>query len=131
MVFTVRSLRPEPIAIVTLALPLDRYPRGLSVVHQRLDHLAHGTPTPLTVIFDLSGQEPSFSDILLWLAEQGPDVPGSIADPRLRPLLVGTHPVLTIAVKKASQKLGVELLHFPTLEPALDHARAPYAGLLA
>ena len=36
MVFTVRSLRPEPIAIVTLALPLTVTRAGLSVVHQRL-----------------------------------------------------------------------------------------------
>ena len=59
-----------------------------------------------------------------------PGRPGSIADPRLRPLLVGTHPVLTIAVKKGVAEAGVTA-HFPTLEPALDHARAPYAGLLA
>lgn len=131
MVFAMRSLHPEPIAIVTLVLPLDRYPRGLSVLHQRLDHLARGAATPITVIFDFSRQEPSFSDILLWLAEQGPDVLGSIADPRLRPLLAGTHPVLTIAVKKVAQKLGVELHHFPTLAQALEHARALQAGLPA
>lgn len=131
MGFVVRKLQGEPIAIVTLALPIERYPRGPSMVGHQLAQLAARESGPLFAIFDMRTLEPSLSDIHLWLAEQTHHANGSIYDTRLHPVLVGAHPMIPIAAKKARQHLGMDVRHVTTLDEALAYARRVRASSIA
>ncbi|WP_119067593.1 hypothetical protein [Aggregatilinea lenta] len=123
MGFVVRKLQGEPIAIVTLALPIERYPSGPGMICHQLAQLAAREAGPLFAIFDMRRLEPSLSDIHLWLADQTHTASGSIYDSRIHPILVGTHPMVPLAAKKARQHLDMEVRHVATLDEALTYAR--------
>ncbi|HML23359.1 MAG TPA: hypothetical protein PKD09_17015 [Aggregatilinea sp.] len=131
MGFTVRKLQGEPIAIVTLALPIERYPSGPGMICHQLSQLAAREPGPLFAIFDMRGLEPSLSDVYLWLAEQKHGKQGSLTDARLRPILVGTHPMIPVAAKKIRQQLGIDVRCVPTMDEALATVRGQFASSAA
>jgi hypothetical protein len=122
------KLPGEPIVIVTIALPIERYLSSLHSVRGQIDRVAREVGSPLYEILDLRNQDVSFSDILLGLDEQHGQPPGSITDPRIRPVAVGDHPLLPIAVKKTRQRFSIDVPVFDTLQAALDFVRAELGG---
>lgn len=122
------KLPDEPIVIVTIALPIERHLSSLHSVCAQIDRIARQVRRPLYTILDLRGQDLSFSDILLGLDEQKDQPPGSMTDPRVRPIVAGDHPLLAIAQKKARQQLAIEIPVFDTLQIALAYVRAELEG---
>jgi len=123
MPFAVIKLPEEPIVIVSVALPIERHLSSLYSIWVQIDRLAREERGPLYEIVDVRNQDVSFSDILVALDELDDHPPGSIADPRIRTVLVGDHPMLAIAVKKLWQRFSLEIPVFATLDAALDYVR--------
>jgi hypothetical protein len=123
MPFAVTQLPDEPIVIVKIELPIDQYLACTLSVNAQLARLAAESRTTLFVLVDVSDLAPSFSDVLIGLdtlKEQG----SWIKQRQARGILVGTHPMINIAAKRLGQQFNVEMACFPTLQEALDYARA-------
>ncbi|MBN1200402.1 MAG: hypothetical protein JXJ20_00975 [Anaerolineae bacterium] len=127
MAFVIRKLPDEPIIIVTIDLPIERYMQNVRSLNAQVDHLASTLTPPIYRILDAHAIEPTISDILLWIAEQDRGRPGSLTDPRVRPIAVGISPIAEVAVRKVRQLVGIEVPWFTTLEEALAFARAEIA----
>jgi len=68
-----------------------------------------------------------FSDILLWLDVQREYGPGSLRDPRVQWVVVGEHPLLTIAARKIRTNFDLDVPVFATMNEALAFVRAEIA----
>ena len=127
MAFAVRKLPGEPIIITTVDFPLHKYGRNLVTLYAEIDHLIADETPPIYRILDARLLMPSYSDILLYIDIQN-ERPGSLLDPRLRSVLVGTHELLPALVRQIDRKLGLQVPQFPTVEDALCHIRAELAA---
>ncbi|MBN1680744.1 MAG: hypothetical protein JW966_10655 [Anaerolineae bacterium] len=125
MVYCLQKLPDEPIAILTIGLPVERYISNLQSLQTDVARLVLVTePPPLYCLLTWRGPSMAFSDVLLWLEEQRFDHPSSICDPRVQGVLVGTDPMLPIAVKRAKAHLYIDLPHLPSLAEALAYVRS-------
>src|SRR3990172_5255734 len=116
MTFAIRKFPGEPMVVVTVDFPLDRFLPNAHLISIQLDQLANNfTAPPLYTILDLSKLEPSVSDMLLLIDEFSKRTPGPLANPTLYPIVVGSHPIVGIGVKKIQQRLGVPVPWFNTL----------------
>jgi hypothetical protein len=74
------------------------------------------------VIVDLREHLPSFSDIMI-----GMDMLGGpeswLVQPGVCTVLVGTHPMIPLSIKRFQNTLRVDILQFDTLEDALTYCR--------
>jgi hypothetical protein len=124
MVFAIRKLADEAIVICTVDLPVEDYWQNYLTLGFQLHAVASQIENrPLYAILDARRLEPAFSDVLMGLEIRNEyREQGGVEFP-LRPILVGTHPILGICVKKAYERLGAALPWFGTLEEALAHAR--------
>jgi len=129
MGFTVQQLGNEPIVLVIFPLPIHEYLDELAEVHVQLADIADQCNRTIYYI-PYSNQivDLSYSDILLWIAERRDSTPGSIADPRIRVVLVGTTPMLRLAVKKFREQFEIDVPIFPHLDHAIAYARRQIAA---
>jgi hypothetical protein len=126
MPFAITQLPGEPILIVRIEFPFDQSLTSVASVNNQLAQLTSASSGPLYILIDLRGQTPAFSDILIGM--QLLDQPESWIEQRsARPILVGSDPMIGIAVKRVKQQFGIEASHFDTLEGALAFARAAIA----
>jgi hypothetical protein len=129
MPFAVTQLPGEPIIIVYLQFPVEEYLGSIRLLKDEIAEIADHTDSPLYTIYDLEKlTEFRFSDISLLHEEARQGPAGSPADPRLRPCIAGTHPLIPVAVNKANQQLGSQMIHCETVEQALAWARAAIAA---
>ncbi len=125
MAFAIRKYSDEPVVVVTVDLPLDRFQSNVHLLGTQVDQLARRFDSPpLYTIIDASELDLSFSDILLLIDEFSQGTPGPFANPRVYPIVVGTHPMIGIGVKKVRQRLELQVPWFSTLGEALDHIHA-------
>ena len=122
MAFAVRKLSGEPIIITTVDFPLHKYERNIASLYAEIDRIISQETPPIYRILDAHTLNPSYSDILLYVDLQN-NQPGSLLDPRLRSMLVGTHDLLPVLIRQIDRKLRITLPLFPTLEDALRHIR--------
>ena len=128
MPFAITHLPGEPIVIVRVEFPLDQYLSSVASINDQLAQLARASSRDLYILLDLRDQSPGFSDILLGM--QLLDESDSWIDQRsAHPVLVGSDPMLGIAVKRARLQFGLDIVRFNTLEEALVYARADVAGM--
>ena len=107
MPFAITHLPGEPIVIVRVEFPLDQYLSSVTSINDQLAQLARASSSDLFILIDLRGQSPAFSDILLGL--QLLDESGSWIDQRsAHPVLIGSDPMLGIAVKRARHQFGMD-----------------------
>ncbi|MBN1680745.1 MAG: hypothetical protein JW966_10660 [Anaerolineae bacterium] len=127
MAFTVRKLATEPIAIVTIMLPIEDHIDSLNDANQQLATFIQQYGPPFYIVADLRHVELSVSDILLCLAEHRHTPVSGLWDPTTSIFLVGMHPVIGIAIRKVKQETGVYMNWQPTLEGALRDIRKQLA----
>jgi hypothetical protein len=127
MAFTASQLPNEPIVIIKPALPFEQHVQTVHWYRERLAQLVEQVSSTLYCIVDARALDISFSDILLWLNDANGQ-PLSTADPRVKMILVGTHPLLGVCMKKAQQQLNLTFLWYGTLEDALAYAHAEVAA---
>lgn len=130
MFFEIRKLPDEPIVIVSGDLPVARAIPMLVSIHRQITRILDTVDGPLYRITDMRAvDDVSMSDILIWLDElRSRSEPGSIHDPRIHTLLVSTHPILQIGVRKIQTELALNVPLFHTLEDALAFARESING---
>jgi hypothetical protein len=126
MPFAVTHMPDEPILIVRIEIPLDQYLPSAASVFSQLAHLTRTSSGDLFLLIDLRDQAPSFSDILIGMEFLGQPESG-IEQRTARLLLVGSDPMLRIAVKRIKRQFGLDVVRFDTLEDALAYARAESA----
>jgi hypothetical protein len=117
-------LPDEPIIIVKPALPVEQHIEYVLSVDAQCARLVAEQGSPLFRIVDLRMGDLAYSDILLFLDIGKENRHGALSDPRIRTLLVGRHPLLRIAARKAQQDLDLVIPVFPSMGEALAHIRA-------
>jgi hypothetical protein len=122
LIFT--RLPGEPIIVIKPALPVEQNIEHVYAVDARCDQIASGLGGPLYRIIDMRSVDLAYSDILLYLDLEKEGRPGSLADPRVRTLMVGYHPLLKIAARKTLQELNVIIPIFDSMDEALAYVRA-------
>jgi hypothetical protein len=92
---------------------------------QQVAALVEDASETVYVIDDFSDVPLRFDDIVLKLAHLTRNKPGSPSDPRIQYLLVGTHEMLELAARSASQRQygEVEMPLFESIDDALEYAR--------
>ena len=122
MAFTLIRLPAEPIVIITIDLPLDRYLSSVRNTNAQLSQWAAETRAVLYFVFDVADQDMAFSDVLIGLDELG----GSsswINYSHVRVVAVGTSPMLRIAKKRLYQQFRIQMEAFASRDEAFDHIR--------
>ncbi|MBI5960787.1 MAG: hypothetical protein HY866_18755 [Chloroflexi bacterium] len=120
---TVTRLAGEPILILQFDLNLEDRLSSLRSVQSQVASIAAATGGLLVVIADLREHDVKYSDFLLMAHDMPHHPEGSPLDPRIRPAMIGDHPLIEIGVRKINQMLGIQIEHFATLEKALAWAR--------
>lgn len=77
-------------------------------------------------ITDFSAFEMTFSGLIQGMSQEKQRIPGSVSDPRLRNIFVGTQDMIALGAHsfKQAQYGGLDVMLFATLDDALDYARA-------
>ncbi|HVO72032.1 MAG TPA: hypothetical protein VMT24_18410 [Aggregatilineaceae bacterium] len=114
----------EPIIVVKPALPVEQNIEHVFTIDARCDQIVSELGGPLYRILDMRLADLAFSDILLFLDLEKEGRPGSLADPRVRTLMVGRHPLLKIAARRILQELNVTVPVFEAVDEALACVRA-------
>jgi hypothetical protein len=121
----ISKLSDDSIILSTLSLPLHLVPGEIKRLNQEIAHMAATSRTPVYHICKIKETEPlSFSDILLWIAEQQEYLPGSIHDQRVFTILVGEGPLFDLWQKKVRQRIGMNIPVFATAAEAFVYARS-------
>ena len=127
MAFAVKKLAGEPIYILTIDLPLERYVDNLRSVNAAFSRITSETSDPVYIVVDARSLSPTFSDILVSLDLQKSVGTGWAKASHVHFLLFGEHPLLAVGCKRASEYLGIDLSWRKTLEEALAHIRSETA----
>jgi hypothetical protein len=114
----------EPVIIIKPALPVEQNIEHVFSIHAQCAHIASGLGSPLYRIMDFRLADLAYSDILLLLDIEKENGPGSLTDPQMRTVLVGYHPLLKIAARKARQQFSVHIPIFDSMSEALACIRA-------
>jgi len=117
-------LPDEPIIIVKPALPVEQHIEYVFSVDAQCARIVAEQGGPLYRIVDLRMADLAYSDILLFLDIAKENRRGALTDPHIRTLLVGRHPLLRIAARKARQELDLVIPVFASMGEALAHVRA-------
>ena len=126
MPFTITYMPDEPILIVRIELPLDKHVPSAVSINAHLTQLTRASSDDLYILIDLREQTSTFSDVLVGMELL--DKPDSwIALRRAHPILVGSDPMLEIAIKRFRQQFSVDIVHFAALDDALAYVRAEIA----
>jgi hypothetical protein len=124
MPFAVKKFSNEPIAIIMIDLPLDRYPNNVKSLEARVIQAAAQSAGTFYCILDTRGLEISFSDIWLFIDSFKRQPTGLVAEPNICSIVVGTHPMIGVAMRKIEQQLGINIPWFKTIDEALTFARS-------
>ena len=126
MPFAITQMPDEPILIVKIEVPLEQHLASITSVNTQLAQLMNASSSQIYVLVDLRDQMLSFSDILIGIdLLKHPD--SWIEQRAARPILVGSDPMIGIAVRRFKQQIKINLGHFETLDEALAYARAEIA----
>ena len=124
MPFAVTQLPDEPIVIVSVELPVDQFQENFLAVNASLARVVNEADEQLHIIYDVREQEVTYSDVLLIVDLLRNVVTGLQPGRVPYTYLVGTHPVLQVAINKFQQELGFGVQILPTLDAALAIIRA-------
>lgn len=127
MAFTVSKLIDEPIVLLAVDFSASGWVQNLQSLKTQVARYANGDKEPLYVIWNLDQQDVLAGDIQLLIFDAQDDPDGSLADRRVRPVVVSDHPLIDMLQRKAYEGLGVDLPQFDTLAEALAWVRAELA----
>ncbi|NDJ54669.1 MAG: hypothetical protein GYB68_16500 [Chloroflexi bacterium] len=116
----VEKLPDEPIIIVTVTESSD-----VESVAAACDAIIGDKLGPFYRINDFSAFSFTFSGLMVGMAAETTRLPGSLSDPRIKPVFVGTSDMVKLGSQAGRQEQYGELaiLLFATLEDALQHIR--------
>ena len=119
----VEKLPNEPIILVHVRPHLTESSE-VDEVAAACDRLIEGRG-PYYRITDFSQFSMTFSGLVLGMATETQHIPGSLSDPRLRNIFVGTQEMVDLGAKSARQaQYGeLEIMLFASLDQAIEYAR--------
>ncbi len=128
MKFTVERLEGKPILITTVG---DDYVVGVDniTLAQAVDAKIGADTSGVYVIFDIRKMKMTFGDLVTAMSSQSRKAPGTMADPRIISIAVGTDELVTLGIKAFEQEQYGKL-KFPlyaTVEEALAYANEQLA----
>lgn len=125
---SVIQLPGEPIVIVTIRLPLHDFLEDIPLLNAQIAEILATTQGPVYRISDGSKLDDiGFSDILLWIDQQRTHRSGSVLDPRVIPIGVGSSRIGQAGVRKLAERTGITMPVFETLDEAIAYAREQIA----
>jgi hypothetical protein len=120
----VEKLPDEPIILVRLR-PFEDAEAEVSATAAAVDALINGTDGPVIRINDFTGLDADFCELVLALVRETKGTPGTLSDPRIKPVFVGESDPVALCAESARLpeygKLDIPL--FATLDEALAYAR--------
>lgn len=119
MAFAVIQLTNPATLIITVDVPLEDHLPSLRSVFAEVRGLVQDTTQPMGIILDVRTLDVCFSDILFWVDECHRAEPSIFANPNLLPFVVGSHPMVAVALRKVKQQLGLSARQFAVLDDAL------------
>lgn len=122
MAFAVTRLPDKPVILVKLEVPLERYLSNFRAVRSGIERLVAGNTETFYILFDIQRLDISFSDILILLDElaHAPVNPRVLSHAQV--LVIGTHPLIEIGVRRIQKLTGLSLNRCASLEEGLAWA---------
>ena len=126
---TVEVLPDAPIAIASLQphMNVDQEVRDIAAaVAELLDEMG----APVVLIHDFSDYDVSFADMVQKLASESQDLPGSLSDERVIPIMVGKSAMVELGAQSFAQRQygDMVVLLFANLDDAVNYARRLVTG---
>ena len=124
----VTRLPGEPIVIVELH-STDTPESEIREVAQAIAALIKGEKGPIYRINDFTHVQIPLTTMIMGLGREMHGTPGSLSDPRIKPIFVSTSKIVALGIRSAYRgRYGrLDILLFATLEDALAHIRAEHA----
>ncbi len=128
MAYTALKFPDEPIVVARVKLPLEHNLSAVRHLWNQVNRQADEARGPFVAVLDFSDQPPDFADILLWIDERRTPDACQYRSPNLYAIAIGTHPMLSLALRKIKRQIGDEAIQMPTLNDALVYARRVIAA---
>jgi hypothetical protein len=130
MGYEVKRLPGENILITTAIDPFD-FLTDLPPMFTAIDQARQGIAGKIINIYDLSGLTLTFSDLVVGLAGHMGGAPGSISDPTILSITVGSDELVHMGVEafKQPQYGALKLELFTSLDEAVERARVLAKGV--
>ena len=122
-VFGITRFSDAPILLVSVALPLENYLPSLVSVASQIQRFTVPNVKAIYVVVDLRGCEVSLSDTLLLIQECREAAPGWTLTTTVFFLVVGTHPLIAVGIKRIWEQLTIPVRQFATMSEALSYVR--------
>ena len=121
-------LPDEPIVIVEIQPTLDPQ-KEVYEIADAIAEMFEGEEGPIYRINDFTSIDLPFGGLVMGLGLEAQSRPGSLSDPRIKPIFVGTSDMVELGAKSARQEHygGLEIWLFATLDEALAHIRTELA----
>jgi len=124
MPYVVKQLPNEPILLMTVSSPFDME-KDAPPLFALAAKTAEPIPGHVYCVYDLRKLELSFGDLVLGLSAQTGHVAGSMSDPNITAVMIGSSEMLKLAEKAFQQKqygeIGIKL--FGSVEDATNYVR--------
>jgi len=123
MSFEIQQLKDEPIVVITCHNPFD-FTGDIAAANRQVAALLENGET-ITRIIDFTEIEMTFANLVESLATKTREEPGSLRDPRVRTVLVGTHELVVMKAQSLRQEQygGLDVPLFESLDEAIAHCR--------
>jgi hypothetical protein len=121
MKWSVQKLPDQPIVIVALEGSFDPYSEVVTDIDEQVCDMATLENTTLYGILDARQMDIAFCDILLWVQRHREGHISMFLHPHMQSVIVGTHPLIEVGVKKAKTFFNLEVRQFVTLPDALNY----------
>ena len=124
MPFMVEHIMREPIIVINWQPPFD-FEADIIESNRAAADFADHTKGIVYRVIDAHEIDMTFGDLVTLLAAKTRNEPGSLRDPRIHTVLVGTHDLLRLKADSLRQKQYGELdiPLFPTVDEAVDYCR--------
>lgn len=124
MTFAIKQTSDASLVILTVDLPIERYPDQLHWLVAKINHMATTQDSPIYCILDLRDRDITYSDIMLWLHERQTKYAAVFSGTRVRVVMAGEQEMLGVAANHIRKRLGFDVPWFRTVDDALHYAQS-------
>ncbi|MBI5960786.1 MAG: hypothetical protein HY866_18750 [Chloroflexi bacterium] len=119
MAFVITQLPNRPILWVAVEVPVEDYLSSYRMVNHQLTQIITQADKSFHIWIDASELNLSFSDVILGTQAMAQHKPEAFRSPLARWAVIGTHPLIEIAIRRMDRDLGLHMKQFVSLEDAL------------
>jgi hypothetical protein len=124
MAFAARRLPDDSILIVTFNVPIEQHLKCLQSLNAEIDGFARTMVAQTCgLILDMRALDLTCSDFAIWIEEYRSGAFAFLDHPFLRVFAVGTHPVLSVGLKKIERQLNISIALYDTIAVTISAAQ--------